>query len=162
VLLGLVFVPLVIGFLVLIEWFYRSIGYTHPSEHEILHVMGRADPLVRLALIGGAVVLVPLTEELLFRGHAQTAIRRAFTRWTQAGGDPAAIPPAWATWGGIVLASALVTSFHAPWTWPPIFLLSVCLGWVYERTGNLWAPVAVHAAFNGISTVIFLKFGGGS
>ena len=162
-LLGCVFVPLVFGASVLIEWLYRAIGYTHPSAHEILHVMGvAADPVVRLALIVGAVVVAPVSEELLFRGHAQTAIRRAFARLTTAGGDTAAVPPAWATWAAIVLASGLFTSVHPVWTWPPIFLLSLCLGWVYERTGNLWAPVVVHALFNGVSTVIFLNFGGGS
>jgi membrane protease YdiL (CAAX protease family) len=61
-----------------------------------------------------------------------------------------------------VLTSALFAGVHAPWTWPPIFLLSLCLGWAYEQSGNLWASVAVHAAFNTISTIIFLTLGGGA
>ena len=161
--LSAVTVPLVIGASFLIEWLYRAVGFTHPPEHDVLHVLGQAsEPVVKMALIVGAVAVVPVSEELMFRGHVQTIMRRAFARLTKVGGDAAAVPPAWATWAAIVLASALFTSFHAPWTWPPIFLLSVCLGWVYERTGNLWASVAVHAAFNGVSTLIFLKFGGGS
>jgi membrane protease YdiL (CAAX protease family) len=163
-LLAAVFVPLVFGAAVLVEWLYRAAGYQHPPEHDILHVLGRsAEWVVRVALIAGAVVVAPLSEELLFRGHAQTILRRAFSRLAPRRGAEAeagAVPPAWATWGAIALASALFASLHAPWTYPPIFLLSVCLGWVYERTGNLWAPVAVHALFNGASTLIYLRFGG--
>jgi membrane protease YdiL (CAAX protease family) len=175
-LLGCVFVPLVFGVAVLIEWLYRAAGYQHPPEHDILHVLGgAAEPWVRLALVGGAIVVAPLSEELLFRGHAQTVFRRALARLAGPQPPPRAfplaneadvvtpseqdIPPTWATWGAILLASALFASVHAMWTWPTIFVLSVCLGWVYERTGNLWASVAVHAAFNGASTIIFLKFG---
>ena len=46
---------------------------------------------------------------------------------------------------------------HQPWTLPPIFVLSVCLGLAYERTGNLWVPVVMHAAFNGLMTAFFLS-----
>jgi membrane protease YdiL (CAAX protease family) len=33
----------------------------------------------------------------------------------------------------------------------PLFLLSMCLGYIYQRTGNLWATITIHAAFNGVS-----------
>jgi membrane protease YdiL (CAAX protease family) len=68
-----------------------------------------------------------------------------------------ATPPAvWATWAGILVSAALFTVVHDAWTWPPIFVLAVCLGYAYERTGNLWAPITMHAAFNSISTVVYL------
>ena len=31
---------------------------------------------------------------------------------------------------------------------PPLLLLSVGLGFVYERSGNLWMPIVTHALFN--------------
>lgn len=157
--LSFVFNPLVLGGSMLVEWLYRAIDYIHPRQHDLLGVLGRTDDVaVRVVLVLGATVVAPLSEELLFRGHAQTIFRRALARLS--GTDAHSPPPAWATWGAIVLASALFASVHAPWTWPPIFLLSLCLGWVYERFGNLWAPVAAHSMFNIVSTLIFLKWGG--
>ena len=160
------FIPLVFGGAVLTDWFYRWVGYQHPREHDLLRVMGRsAEPVVRVALAAGAVLIAPLSEELLFRGHAQTILRRGLARLAGHGdaapeGQSPTAPPIWATWGAIVLASAVFAAVHDPWTWPAIFLLSLCLGWAYERTGNLWAPVAVHAAFNAVSTLIFLASAG--
>ena len=66
-----------------------------------------------------------------------------------------ATPPA-VRWIAVILTSLLFTSVHEMWTWPPIFILSVCLGFAYERTGNLWTSIVVHFAFNSISTTIFL------
>ena len=47
---------------------------------------------------------------------------------------------------------------HEAWTIPPIFFLSLCLGYAYERTGNLWTVMFMHAAFNTTSTLIYLLF----
>jgi hypothetical protein len=74
---------------------------------------------------------------------------------------PPIVPPVWASWVAILATSALFALVHPTWTWPAIFLLAVCLGYAYERTGNLWVPVVIHAAFNATSTVLFL-YGGGA
>ncbi len=62
--------------------------------------------------------------------------------------------PAW-TWTAIVLTSLFFAALHAP-QWPapiPLFLLSLGLGLVYQRTGSLIAPICMHALFNGFSTL---------
>ena len=38
----------------------------------------------------------------------------------------------------------------------PIFLLGLALAWIYQRTGNLLAPIAMHATVNGISVALAL------
>jgi membrane protease YdiL (CAAX protease family) len=38
----------------------------------------------------------------------------------------------------------------------PIFLLGLALAWIYERTGSLLAPIAMHATVNGISVALAL------
>ena len=63
-------------------------------------------------------------------------------------------------WAGIVIASLLFAAVHAGWMAPPIFVLSLCVGYAYERTGNLWTAIVMHATFNITSTLIFLKMGG--
>ena len=59
--------------------------------------------------------------------------------------------------------SALFAALHAA-VWPtpvPIFFLSLVLGLLYQRTGSLLPPVALHMTFNGISTIMmFLAVGG--
>jgi len=48
------------------------------------------------------------------------------------------------------------TDIRTVWMLPPLFLLSICFGYVYERTGNLWSSMVIHAAFNGTSLLFAL------
>jgi membrane protease YdiL (CAAX protease family) len=60
------------------------------------------------------------------------------------------------TGAAIVLTSLFFASLHAA-QWPapiPLFLLSLALGIVYQRTGSLLAPICMHALFNGFSTLM--------
>jgi membrane protease YdiL (CAAX protease family) len=61
-----------------------------------------------------------------------------------------------------VAVSIVFAALHgAVWPTPiPIFFLSIGLGLLYQRTGGLVAPIALHMTFNGISTLImFLTVG---
>ena len=49
-------------------------------------------------------------------------------------------------------------AMHAP-QWPApiaIFILSVALGTLYQRTGSLLAAALMHGTFNGFSTLVLL------
>lgn len=104
-----------------------------------------------LHLLAGA-VLAPVYEEALFRGFALTAWRRtvgarvAIVRSSLlfvaahvlfVGGDSFAEAVSLAVVGGVVRV--------------PVALV---LGWLYVRTGSLWAPIGLHAAFNAILIVL--------
>ena len=39
---------------------------------------------------------------------------------------------------------------HVP-SLPGLFILAVALALIYERTASLWAPICLHAGFNGLS-----------
>ncbi|HLL89278.1 MAG TPA: CPBP family intramembrane glutamic endopeptidase, partial [Tepidisphaeraceae bacterium] len=65
-------------------------------------------------------------------------------------------------WAAIVVASVVFAFVHPLWTVPLIFLLSLGLGYAYERTGNLWVPIVMHAVFNGTQTLIFLLLQNGT
>ena len=61
-----------------------------------------------------------------------------------------------------VVVSLVFGALHgAVWPTPiPIFFLSLGLGLLYQRTGSLLAPIALHMTFNGVSTaILFLALG---
>jgi membrane protease YdiL (CAAX protease family) len=59
-------------------------------------------------------------------------------------------------WLAVVITSVIFAVVHPLWMAPLIFVLSICLGYAYERTGNLWVPIVMHALFNTSSTIVFL------
>jgi hypothetical protein len=63
-----------------------------------------------------------------------------------------------ARWIAVIITSVVFALVHPLWTAPLIFLLAVCLGYAYERTGSLWVPIVMHAMFNISSTFLFLNF----
>lgn len=132
---GAVFaIPFTIWVAALSDWLMRKYNIQHPTKHELLQIMDEAPSrLQRLLIAFSAVVIAPLFEEFLFRGHLQTLLARVTRR----------------PWLAVVFTSIVFTLAHPWFTWMPIFVLSVCLGYVYERTGNLWVSVLVHAVFNG-------------
>ena len=122
---------------------WTAIGYSHESAHELLQLMQRVEqsPAILVLAILNAAVLAPVFEELMFRGHLQTAI--------------ASLTPGW-RWPAILITSACFALLHTPWMMPPIFVLSVVIGYLFERTGRLWVAIATHVAFNATSTALFL------
>lgn len=86
-----------------------------------------------------AVALAPLAEEILFRGILYAALKGAGFRRL-----------AW--WGTALLFAAV--HWNVP-TFLPLLLFALVLTWLYERTGNLLAPVAAHALFNALNFALF-------
>lgn len=145
-------VPFVFVAGIVMDWVYRLIQYEHPAEHALLKAIGDSpSPALRGLAVLAAVVAAPVWEEVLFRGHLQTLLRGGMV-WKRAG---------WGAWLAIVLTSVAFAFVHPVWTWPMIFVLSLGLGWAYERTNNLWVPIVMHALFNALNTAIFLLAHGG-
>jgi membrane protease YdiL (CAAX protease family) len=147
---------------------WELLGLRHEMKHEMLRILENTDDRgLAFLLVFSAGVLAPLYEEFLFRGHLQTLLVHLFARLRPERDvvmEPYATPNAAlmrargpstaAKWMGIVLASLAFAVVHPWWTIPPIFFLSVCLGYAYERWNNLWVPIVLHALFNGISITI--------
>jgi membrane protease YdiL (CAAX protease family) len=104
-----------------------------------------------LHLLAGA-VLAPFYEEVLFRGFALRV-------WLQSHGARAAIIRSSVLFviahvlfvGADRFQDAVALAFVGGVARIPV---SLTLGWLYVRTGSLWAPIGLHAAFNG--TLILL------
>lgn len=96
------------------------------------------DPQLVGLMAFAAVIAAPLCEEIVFRGYFYPVMKRFAGAW------PAAICSA------IVFSAAhgSLTAFL------PLMLFGGLLVFIYEKTGSLWAPIAVHFCFNGATVVI--------
>ncbi len=122
--------------LALVVWVLTSLGEA-PGADAAERAIAQVDPIL---VVLAVVVLAPIAEELFFRGIV-------FNAWLREGGRR------WAYVGSAALFAAIHLSFVSV---VPIFLLGLALAWVYERTRNLLAPIAMHATVNGISVAIAL------
>ena len=113
---------------------------------------------VLLHLLAGAVI-APVAEELLFRGVALTAWRRAV-------GDQAALVRTTTvfvlahvlTVGGDSFGNAAQLAFVAAVGRLPV---AIALGWLFIRTRSLWAPIGLHAAYNAVLILLAEAYAAG-
>jgi membrane protease YdiL (CAAX protease family) len=206
----LILAPIVFGTMLIAVQIWK------PRAHPVLQMIStQLSPSVAALALVAAVVLAPLTEEILFRGvllgyftriscrlprtaHSpvselhgsdlardqaleidrrdeapfivgdaslQTALAAANPYAPPDGplSKPAAKPrPPRVNAVSLLLPNILVSvifaALHGP-QWPapvPLFLLSLGLGYLYQRTGSIVAPIALHATFNGVSTAMLL------
>ncbi|MBE0536930.1 MAG: CPBP family intramembrane metalloprotease [Phycisphaerae bacterium] len=95
---------------------------------------------MRLLMLAFVVIIVPVFEEVLFRGMLQSTIR-GYVR---------------SPWVAVVITSILFAAMH-PWHhWPAIFMLSLGMGYAYERSGSLFRPIFIHIIFNTSNVVAAL------
>ena len=140
ILAALVLIVLTIGTIGLAVMVSMLMGYERPDQiaHPTLEALQETKNVgIFAALVFGAAIVAPIAEELVFRGMVQTAILQSGLL----GGR----------WRAITITSGLFVLMHVglPWqTLPGLFVLSMGLGYVYERTGRIWAPILVHAIFN--------------
>jgi membrane protease YdiL (CAAX protease family) len=127
--------------LYLVTTFLEAIGQPQP--------VGPAEQAIAMLnpwlVVIAIVFFAPIAEELFFRGIV-------FNAWRREAGRTAAYIGSAALFAVIHLSLASLL---------PIFLLGLALTWVYERTGNLLAPIVMHATVNGISVAaaLALRYG---
>lgn len=119
-----------------VEWM-ESLGVE--TVQDTVQLLQKSDDPLLLGLMAfAAVIAAPLCEEVVFRGYFYPVMKKFAGMW------PAAI------------CSALVFSAaHGNLTaMLPLFLFGGLLVFIYEKTGSLWAPIAVHFCFNGATVAI--------
>ena len=108
--------------------------------HETLNILTDSGMGLRILVIIFAALIVPTFEELLFRGFFQTSLRALSD----------------SPWVAIVLTSAFFAVLHPPTHVPALFMLSVGLGYAYERSGSLLRPILMHIFFNSFNIAMTL------
>jgi membrane protease YdiL (CAAX protease family) len=118
--------------------------------HRLLGPMFEAAWPVRLGFFASAIVVAPVLEELIFRGLLQTSLLNLLRR----GG----VGQATTRWMAIVGTTGVFLALHlgdaAPHALPALAVLSIGLGYLYERTGSLVVPVVAHAGFNAVNVAM--------
>ena len=123
-----------------------------PTERQsLVGMFANADSPVLLAImILLAVVIAPLTEELVFRAGLFRFLRGRVPRWVALAGP------------GLIFAS-----LHVNWvtlegltSFAPLVVLAVLFSLAYERTGSIGTPIVAHALFN-LNTVLLIFSGVG-
>jgi membrane protease YdiL (CAAX protease family) len=111
-----------------------------PQEQAAVQVLLATETLADRLVFGlVTVLLVPPVEEMLFRGILYPAVKQS--------GFPHA-----ALWITSLLFAAIHFNLEA---FVPLTFLALALTWLYERTGNLLAPIVMHVLFNAIGIAEF-------
>ncbi|MFB6304805.1 MAG: lysostaphin resistance A-like protein [Haloferacaceae archaeon] len=111
------------------------------AQNQVIAV-GRENPTFFLYMIPVSLLLVGPMEELLFRGTVQGLLRRAW--------GPAAAVVVASTMFGLVHWVALTGGGSRLSYIAVAAALGLVLGAVYELTGNVVVPAAVHGAYNAV------------
>lgn len=134
-------ITIVLNFL-LVEFFQLT-----PEDQSSVAELKRAKsyPQLFYLMIATITLIVPLCEELLFRGYLQTFLKRFLSK------GPA-----------ILITSCVFALFHYSDSQgagnlvilPSLLFFSLYLGFVYEKWGSLSACYGLHAFFNAMSSLM--------
>ena len=108
-----------------------------------------SSPACIFLALSSVIILAPLIEEFLFRGVLQTHLKKHLGRHA-----------------AIILSALAFSFFHFALSQGygnislliSLFTLGGFLGFLYEKQGSLWSPIALHMTFNTVSAlrIIFL------
>jgi membrane protease YdiL (CAAX protease family) len=129
--------PLCYGTLQVTRWLIHVGRLPIPVRlHPILEFLPSCPPGWKVVIVLTTVVLTPVVEEVFFRGLVQSLCKRYLPN----------------PWAAVALASAVFAAAHGEQyqDMPALWVLGLGLGYNYERTGRLLAPILLHALFNAI------------
>ena len=119
-----------------VKWM-ESLG-VETTQETVKLLQQSQNPQVLALMTIAAVVAAPLCEEIVFRGYFYPVMKRFAGAW------PAAICSALVFGAAHGNLTALL----------PLFIFGCVLVLVYENTGSIWAPIAVHFCFNGATVIV--------
>jgi len=132
--------PIVLWLEHLSQLLLQKIGWQSSEEEAVTLITGAKTLPMKIYLGFFAVVMAPVAEEFIFRGMLYPFIKQFGF-------------PKLALFG----TSALFAAIHGSAAiFVPLFVLALAFTWLYERTGNLLAPVFAHSLFNGVNLAVLL------
>lgn len=126
-----------VGLSFIIEHVYFSF-VTEQNTQADFQAAAQAGVLSLLVLVFAGAVLTPFGEEAVFRGVIANALNR------------------YGPWAGIVGSAFIFAAVHGP---SVIFfnalMAGILTGFLFRRTGSIWAGLLTHIVYNGIWLVIY-------
>ena len=122
------------------EWVLRHLGVKVEMQAAVLMLQNHPSALHLLGFGIGAILLAPVAEEVLFRGIIYPVLKQTGF-------------PALAWWGSSLIFAGIHLNLMA---FIPMTVLALVLARLYERTGNLLAPILVHVLFNATNFTLAL------
>lgn len=120
---------------VAVQLAYRAAtGHAPPPMPNEQYLLGQ-EAAARAAAFLVTVTVIPLTEELFFRGLVFGALRTKIGFWAAAAASS-------------LLFGAVHMSLVAML---PLAVIGFALAWLYERTGSIWPGVMMHALQNSVA-----------
>ena len=145
---GVMFYLAALPFLVFYTFLYqtilRSVGYEIVMQEVALVVAHEQSFWMRMGLMGLAVGLAPLFEEILFRGIGLPLIAQK-----------------WGVATAVVVVSLLFAAihFHVP-SMMPLFVIAAAFSLAYIHSGSIVVPIVMHGLFNGVNVAILMMLKG--
>ncbi len=112
-----------------------------PEDQEAINLLRHTDSAsLRCALLAVAILVAPVTEELVFRAGIFRYVRTRLPRWV-----------------ALLLPAVLFASLHNNvGTFVPLVTLAIVFALAYERTGRIGTTIVAHALFNLNSALLVL------
>ncbi|UCE98953.1 MAG: CPBP family intramembrane metalloprotease [Planctomycetota bacterium] len=135
------------------------------QQHKELELIAAHPQLpLRVLIAITTIAIVPVFEEMLFRGLFQTMIRSVLLKPYPIGIESRSrtesdlARTSNEAWLAIAISSGLFALIHSNADhWPALFVLSVCMGYAYEKSGSLFRPIFIHSLFNASSVIAVLS-----
>ena len=120
------------------EWITGLLGGEDTTQDAVKMMKDADDPLTMVLMVLIACVGAPLAEEIVFRGYIYGAVKKLS-----------------GIGFSLVFSALFFAAVHMNLaSLLPLFVLGLALAAVYELTGSLWTPIAVHFLFNSVSTAL--------
>ncbi len=138
ILISAVLNPIRAGLAILIQILFGGGMAGLEARNTILTAGGFSWPAFILTLVGVG-ILVPFSEELYFRGLLYNWLKGRFRFWPS-----------------VLLSAALfgLGHFDTVGVMVSAFIMGIVNAWVYERSGSLWFPIAIHAITNSSAVIL--------
>ena len=115
----------------------ESLG-VDPVQEVVKLLQQSNDPLVISLMAIAAVIVAPLCEELVFRGYLYPLAKKYAGPWI----------------GGLFSAVIFGCAHGNLAALLPLTIFGILMVIIYQKTGSLWATIAVHFCFNGAAVAI--------
>lgn len=125
-----------------IEWLGASLHFFEPLQEPVVQgvvkTLQHPDAHVALLMKFMAILVAPVCEEIIFRGYLYGFAKRF--------AGPVA--------GGLFTTLIFATCHANVTALLPLFLFGCIAVYLYERTGSILAPIAMHCCFNSLTVLV--------